>query len=250
MQTAAMRTRSFSKSGNNNNSKVADIINPHSGAQTRLRVIAADKLDNTARSAAENARRQGRPRATIIRQEVNHLGGKLFNLFNNIYITSTGCTPSITSSSNTSFQSSYNNNVGINPSEIVEQQPEDSRLNIPSLSHPHQHSQMSSPPSSFPTLSEHPIIVPANTNQSTSFSIGSPLLQYPAIYPQPSPSPPIPPSSSGVPGYSSSHHHQLHHHQFHHHHLIVAHHQPSCVQLRDRIQVQIAVLSTEYVLIQ
>ena len=47
MQTAAMRTRSSSKSGNSNNSKVADSINPHSGAQIRLRAIAADKFDNT-----------------------------------------------------------------------------------------------------------------------------------------------------------------------------------------------------------
>ena len=63
MQTAAMRTRSSSKSGNSNNSKGEY---PHSGAQIRQRAIAADNNYNTARSAAENVQRQGRPRSIII----------------------------------------------------------------------------------------------------------------------------------------------------------------------------------------
>ena len=53
MQTAAMRTRSQVKTGNNNNSKVLD-SNPHSGPMLRLRANRAD--NNQSRRECPTAR--------------------------------------------------------------------------------------------------------------------------------------------------------------------------------------------------
>ena len=216
MQTAAMRTRSQVKTGNNNNSKVLD-SNPHSGPMLRLRANRADNNYNTA-SRAENVRRQGRPLTTPIRREVtnDHLGG--INLFNNYNITSqfhsTGCIPSITSSIN-NCSISNNNNVGINSQEIGGSS-EVSRLDITarSFQQPQQQQQQqlllqpvqSSP--QRPSRSTTGVIATSTSDQQRIHSpftnMGSPLLAYPSIYPHPSSSPPNPPSCTNVVGYMST----------------------------------------------